>query len=187
MAFVSYFWQVYLSSTAAAASASSSETHLTDTELTVFFSVLDADKVPLRTLFICIAPLVQYCVCHSSFVSIAKFIIILVCNCEPSCIFSLVVAPYLQSGYIVADELKAFFDTRRINISDAEVQQMIRDADLDGNNKVSLDEFKALARQGAVQDLPTGTLWSSLREVCMPLPRCFSPPLISSLLLFPFS
>jgi hypothetical protein len=81
-----------------------------------------------------------------------------------------VVAPYLQSGYIVADELKAFFDTRRINISDAEVQQMIRDADLDGNNKVSLDEFKALARQGAAQDLPTGTLWSSLREVCMPLP-----------------
>ncbi|XP_078437444.1 uncharacterized protein LOC144708023 [Wolffia australiana] len=46
-----------------------------------------------------------------------------------------------QNGYISADELRNVMINLGENMSDEEVDQMIREADLDGDGQVNFDEF----------------------------------------------
>jgi Ca2+-binding EF-hand superfamily protein len=95
-----------------ATAASSNCAEMTDVELEALFRALDTDNVsmisvPVHTLF-CIPPnilLLQHPICHL--------------HCE-------------QSNFIDANELKAFFQSRDIAVTDEEVRQMIEDADLMG-------------------------------------------------------
>ena len=49
-----------------------------------------------------------------------------------------------KDGQITLDELKNFFNSLKENISDADLQDMINEADIEGNGTISFDGFVAL-------------------------------------------